>query len=218
MKSPTENTTGCGCGDPSSAAPLPEGSTCGAFSPAVKEPALPACGVSQSEGARTERRQMEIELLYLDLSRCVPCRGADASLEEALDQVSAVLRAMDVDVALRKTHVQSLEQAQELGFVSSPTIRINGRDIQQALQETHCASCSALSGMPVDCRSWVYQGQQYSSPPKALIIDAILRALYGDVSDTPETAGQDGAVPENLQRFFAAHQGETPPQGSCALA
>jgi len=34
-------------------------------------------------------------------------------------------------------------------------------------------------GRDVDCREWVYQGKEYTASPKAMIIDAIFREVYG---------------------------------------
>jgi hypothetical protein len=42
--------------------------------------------------------------------------------------------------APRKTLVETAEQARELLFVSSPTLRINGRDIALELKESPCGS------------------------------------------------------------------------------
>jgi hypothetical protein len=59
-----------------------------------------------------------------------------------------------VTVSVTKTLVASEAQARALGFVSSPTIRINGVDIAGELVESACDSCSescACNG-GVDCR------------------------------------------------------------------
>ena len=89
--------------------------------------------------------------------------------------------------------------------MSSPTIRLNGRDIELAVTESHCNTCSQLSGTDVDCRSWQYQGQTHSTPPKAMVIEAILRSLYGGADGGPDES-LDYEVPENLRRFFVAKE------------
>jgi hypothetical protein len=147
---------------------------------------------------------MDIEFLFLDLEVCEPCRGTDSSLEEALVEVSHVLEATGIEVNVRKIHVQSAEQALELGFVSSPTIRVNGRDIQLEVKESLCPSCGDLCGGDVDCRVWVYRGKEYSVPPKGLIIEAILREVYSKQSDTAAKPAPLSELPENLKNFFAA--------------
>lgn len=185
------------------------------------------CGCSSGLASQTVAavapRQLKIEFLYLDLDVCTRCQGSEATLEEALVEVSALLRAAGIQTTLQKTHVQSLEQAQALGFISSPTIRLNGQDIQLELKENACPSCSELSGTPTNCRVWLYQGQEYSVPPKAMIVDAILRVVYGgnqgEVLQWPRLA----TGVENLRSFFDAKQQQTlaggqpqeSAQGSC---
>src|SRR5574341_868996 len=105
----------------------------------------------------TRQKQLVIELLYADLSVCTRCRETDLNLEEAISEVAQVVRATGVDVVVKKIHVQSEEQAQALRFVSSPTIRINGKDIQFELKESPCNSCGDLCGEDVLCRVWTYQ-------------------------------------------------------------
>ena len=56
----------------------------------------------------------------------------------------------------------------------------------------------------IDCRVWVYQGQEYTVAPVPMIVDAILSAVYGGHAAKPSTAPKESkAVPENLKRFFA---------------
>lgn len=107
---------------------------------------------------------------------------------------------------MRKIHVQSAEQALALGFVSSPTIRINSRDIQLEVKESLCPSCGDLCGGDVDCRVWVYQGKEYAVPPKGLIIEAILREVYREPGEVAKATPRPAELPENLKRFFAARQ------------
>lgn len=151
-------------------------------------------------------RRVDIEFLYLDTSVCTRCQGTEAALEEAVDEVARVLKAAGIALTVRKIQVQSEEQARELGFVSSPTIRVNGRDIQPEAKETLCESCGDLCGEDVDCRVWVYQGKEYTSPPKALIIDAILREVYGGAPANRPAPPKAGAVPDNLKKLFTARQ------------
>lgn len=169
-------------------------------------------GLASEAVAAVRPRQLKIEFLYLDLDVCTRCQGSETNLEEALVEVSTLLKAAGIQTTLQKTHVQSLEQAQVLGFVSSPTIRLNGQDIQLELKENACPSCSELSGTPTNCRIWIYQGQEYSVPPKAMIIDAILRAVYGAQENAPRGL-QVATGMENLRSFFDAKQRQTPVGG-----
>jgi hypothetical protein len=151
--------------------------------------------------------QLVIDFLYLDLETCTRCRGTDANLAAALAEVERVLAAAGVEVSMRKTLVSSEEQARALGFISSPTIRVNGQDIALELRESSCAECGeacACDGT-IDCRVWVWQGQEHTVAPSAMIVDAILREVYGG-GGRATAPSSVGAVPENLTRFFAGKE------------
>ncbi len=60
-----------------------------------------------------------------------------------------------------------------------------------------------MCGDEVDCRVWVYAGQEYNVPPKAMIIEAILKAVYGGNTGVP-VSEQEYTLPENLRRFYVA--------------
>ena len=169
-----------------------------------------ACCGSQSKsppasGARAEKRHLDIDFLYLDLSACERCQDTESSLEEAIEEIARILEATGVEVALNKIHVTSEEQAVALGFLVSPTIRVNSRDIQMNFRESLCESCSALCECEggVSCREWEYQGQWYTAPPKGLIIEAILKEVYGGVGEGRELSQKAEEAPDNLKRFFA---------------
>jgi hypothetical protein len=152
------------------------------------------------------RRQLVIDFMYLDLETCTRCQGTVANLEAALTEVGRVLQATGMEVAVRKTLVASPEQARMLGFVSSPTIRVNGADIALELRESSCAECGeacACDGA-IDCRVWDWQDQEHTEAPTAMIVDAILRDVYG-VGERP-VAPVPAALPENLERFFAGKE------------
>ena len=95
-----------------------------------------------------------------------------------------------------------MEQAVSLGFLSSPTLRINGRDLQLDFKENYCATCSQVSGTQTDCRVWLYQGEEYSAPPKAMIIEAVLQEVYGSTQSEPAKIVRPENALENLARFF----------------
>jgi hypothetical protein len=146
---------------------------------------------------------LDVEFLYLDLTTCTRCQGTEASLREALAVVRPLLDALGLTAALRSTKVTTVAQAQRLGLVSSPTIRINGRDIAPALKESTCGPCSDLCGEATACRVWTYQGQEFTEPPVGLILAAIVRELASGVTAAPLPSTLTAGVPENLERFFA---------------
>ncbi len=157
----------------------------------------------------TPKQRLTIEFMYLDREVCAPCRLTETNLEAALVDASGLLEAIGVEVSLSKIHIQSLEQALALGFSLSPTIRVNGVDIQHDSQESHCVTCSTISGIRTDCRVWLYQGNTYEAPPKAMIVDALLEATCNSSGISPSIAPVSDRARDNLKRFFDANRERT---------
>lgn len=147
-------------------------------------------------------RQITVDFLYLDLDTCTRCVGTDANLDAALAEVSRLLAAAGAEVAVRMTLVASAEQARALRFASSPTIRVNGEDIALEFRERRCESCeSCACNGEIACRVWVWQGGEYTEAPTAMIVDAILQAVYAG-EQLPAGGSDAFDVPENLDRYF----------------
>lgn len=150
------------------------------------------------------RRQIEIELLALDLSSCTRCVGSLRNIETAVATLRDALKATGMGVRLKKTLVASEEEARRHRFVASPTIRVNGRDLALETVESKCDSCTDLCGCAAGttCRVWRYLGQDHSEAPVGLIVEALLSQFAessGPAADVPPYGG----VPENLRQFFA---------------
>ncbi len=140
---------------------------------------------------RTETIEtVRLELLYLDLSTCTRCATSWERLRRAANLVGPVLEALGVRLEVGRTQIRTETQARALGFVSSPTIRVNGADIAPDLRESPCAPCTELCGCDpgeaVGCRVWSYRGQEDEAAPVGLIVEAVLRAALGVESTTPE--------------------------------
>ena len=156
------------------------------------------CGSSNKPDIN--KRELIIDFLYLDVTVCERCQDTDMSLDEAISDVANVLEAAGIDVKINKINVLSEELAIKHRFLTSPTIRINGKDIQMDYEESLCESCGDLCGDEVDCRVWIYQGKEYTKPPKAMIIEAILKEVYGGSSERQEQ--KEYEIPENLKKFY----------------
>ena len=147
---------------------------------------------------------VEVDFLYLDLTTCSRCRASDATLDAAAEITRPVLDSVGASIEVRKTLVETEEQARALGFVSSPTILVNGRDIAGELTESSCSECGELSGCDggVDCRACDYGGERHTEAPTGLIVEAIL-AEVGSSGPARSEQTPFVDVPENLKRFFA---------------
>ena len=170
-----------------------------------KETSCCSCGTGccgSTNDVKFTKKSITIDFLYLDVTVCERCKGTDNNLDEALLEVSKVLEATGIEVILNKINVINEELAKKYKFVSSPTIRINGQDIQIDLKETLCESCGDLCGDDVDCRVWVYQGKEFTVPPKSMIIEAILKEVYGGNNLKQEE--HEYFLPNNLKKFYEA--------------
>ena len=148
-----------------------------------------------------ESKQVNIDFLYLDLSVCQRCQGAEQNLTEALAEVANVLSSAGYVVKVNRIHVATRELAIQYEFVSSPTIRVNGQDIVLEVTESTCQDCGDLCGDSVDCRSWIYEGNEYTEPPKAMIIASILKQVFGGEA-TAVQPKEPYVLPDNLKVFF----------------
>lgn len=117
-------------------------------------------------GAPAAARLVDIDFLYLDLDSCDRRIGTDASLESAVADVARLLEAAAVQVTVRKTLVASELQARDLGFMTSPTIRVNGRDIAFDLRESRCEAEACACNGGIDCRVWIWQGRSTPRHPR----------------------------------------------------
>jgi len=146
-----------------------------------------------------------VELLVIDLDTCARCVPTGAQLREALTVIAPAAEALNVGLTYRETVVQTADEAKARALVSSPTIRINGRDIEQDVRESECESCGDLTegGVIVDCREWHYKGEIYSAAPLPLLVETLMDALR-EVDDRPPVTPEPLlALPENLDRYFA---------------
>lgn len=190
------------CGDQSAASPC-----CGGAATAETTAAPPA-------GAVTQRRRLNIELLVIDLESCARCVPTGEQLRIAIQTVAPTADALDIGLTYRETVVQTAEEAKARALLSSPTIRINGRDIDQDISESECESCGDLTenDVTVDCREWHYRGEVYSAAPLPFLVETLMDALLKVDERPPVTPEPLAELPENLARYFANRR---PAAGSC---
>ncbi len=169
-----------------------------------RSPRLPS-GEGPSSGASAPApgavRHVTIDLLALDLTTCGRCTGTEAHLDAVLAKVTERLRAEGASVEVRKTIVRTAEEARAVRLVSSPTIRVDGRDIAMELRESECKECGDLctGSESVLCRVWVWRGREYVEAPEEMIVEGVLRAFRE--GPAPTVSGPF-VLPANLERFF----------------
>jgi hypothetical protein len=106
---------------------------------------------------------MTLELLYLD-----GCPSHDATA----DLVHSVLDAEGIPAEVRQILIRSHEDAEAHGFPGSPTVRVNGRDIENVPSD--------LFGIGFACRTYVVEGKPQGVPPRSLLETAVRAARKQD--------------------------------------
>jgi len=96
------------------------------------------------------KAKMKIELLYFD---------SCPSYKQALTNIKAALKEKKLQAELILINVQSEEKAQKVGFQGSPSVRINGKDIEGRDQ-----------GFSFSCRLYNVNGKPSTAPGKEAII------------------------------------------------
>ncbi|SIS13824.1 DUF2703 domain-containing protein [Natronorubrum thiooxidans] len=158
------------------------------------------------------QRTVTVDFLYLDNESCDRCMGTEDALETALERVAPILDALDVAITVRDIHVSTLEAAKTTQLAVSPTIRIDGQDIQPDYLENTCESCGEFCACEgdVDCRLWRYRGDEYTTAPVELLVESLVQAV------TPKQMQFDGAretqayqLSSNVKNFFTDTEDDT---------
>jgi hypothetical protein len=91
------------------------------------------------------------------------------SYKVALERLSTVLRECNIDAQVEMTEVNSTEDAQRLRFLGSPTIRINGLDVERSARER--------TNYGLTCRMYETNVGLDGSPSIETIREAVLEHL-----------------------------------------
>jgi hypothetical protein len=154
-----------------------------------------------SDCCEAAQKKVLVEYLYLDLQTCERCIGTGNFLDEIMKTLTPALELAGYTVEYNKVEMENANIAIQHKFLSSPTIRVNGRDICTSIQENNCGCCSDISGTDVDCRLYEYKGKTYEVPPKEMLAEHILCSVFREDSEgcSCENAYQ---MPENLNSFY----------------
>lgn len=169
--------------------------------------------VAPKEGAREAQatsKVLNVDLLAIDLNICQRCVPTADQLGIAVGLLNPVADALGIELRYREIVVQTPEQAKECALLSSPTIRLNGRDIVQDIRESKCESCGEVTNnnTSVDCREWHYRGEVYFAAPLPLLIESIMGAML-NIDTPPIVISLLEELPENLKRFFESKRGRS---------
>jgi hypothetical protein len=104
---------------------------------------------------------MQVTFLYYE-----DCPSHDVALE----RLRSVLFEEEIEADIEIIKVETEAQAQQLHFIGSPTIRIDGRDIDPPLPEAHYA---------LTCRAYQLADGRISPLPAPELIRRALRSAQG---------------------------------------
>lgn len=112
-----------------------------------------ACGIAAAQKAdqsTREKEKMTIEILYFE---------SCPSYKQALANVKAALKGKKVQAELKLIAVESEEEARKVGFQGSPSVRINGKDLE-----------GRDEGFNFSCRVYNVKGKLAVAPSKEAIM------------------------------------------------
>jgi len=81
--------------------------------------------------------------------------------EPTVDLAREVIGELGLEAAIREVPVETAEAAEKHRFVGSPSVRVNGRDIEPAAREQ--------TEFALSCRMYGHAGV----PPKELLVEAL---------------------------------------------
>lgn len=105
------------------------------------------------------RKAPLVEILYTD--ECPFWKRTAELVEEVNTELST-------EATIKKVKIANEQDARKLRFPGSPTVRINGVDIDSEASET--------KGF-IGCRIYRYKNRVYESPPKEMIKNAFKRMI-----------------------------------------
>lgn len=152
---------------------------------------------SQKNETIKESKKLVVDFLYLNLMLCERCKATDNVLDEALVELKEDLRNVK-ELTIRKIKIETEDEAKNYNLIKSPTIRINGKDIEEILtgtldiKDNYCQTCAASCGNS-RCRTFKYKGETYDAIPKEMIIEAIRKIL--GITSVAENNYTDSAQP-----------------------
>ena len=103
---------------------------------------------------------MKVEVLYFE---------GCPNLAPAIEMVRRVLSREGIEAQIVPVHVQDVETAMTLRFLGSPSIRVNGRDIEPGREDD-----PPFFG----CRTYTVEGKTVGVPPEVWISEAIRPASH----------------------------------------
>ena len=124
---------------------------------------------------------MKIEVLYFD---------GCPNHKPAVERLQEVLREEAMSAELLEVNVRESAIAQELRFLGSPSVRINGLDVEPEARDARAY------GMM--CRTYSANGRREGLPPREMLFQAIREANSGVSNSNSASAAPNGSESPTL--------------------
>ncbi len=194
----------CCCGGNEKNEDIKEPCCCGDESSSGNESSSGCCESSayscKDDPYQGHKKTVVVDFLFLDLTVCDRCQGADERVYQAVERCRSVLGACGYNLILNQINVENEELAERYRFYSSPTVRVDGVDVCPSVEENDCDCCREISDYDVKCRVFPFNGTYYEVPPTDMLVANIMNTVIKGIKAEPDTTPYE--LPENLRGFF----------------
>ena len=129
------------------------------------------------------KKVVVIEYLYMDLNTCESC-VTEKVLERVVDELRHAFKIAGYDLEYHKVLIETAEMATTYKFLSSPTIRVNGRNICNSVKENNCGYREDITGTPL----------------AEMIAEEIIK--WALIPKTPSFLLDEYVLPDELKKVF----------------
>lgn len=116
-------------------------------------------GHKKREAKQTLDRREDLRIQFLFFPGC-------PNHKEAWRNLTEVLGKNEISATIERTVVETDRDAKKLGFLGSPTIKIDGLDVEPSARQR--------VDFAITCRVYRVNGQVLGAPPKDMISQAIM--------------------------------------------
>jgi hypothetical protein len=130
---------------------------------------------------------LEVDMSDSGTNSCGACDIAKSRLDAALELARPILGDAGYEVRVNHITVTNEEQARELNFLGSPTLRVAGSEV------------APLHVSDSEKRLWLWGEKEFSEPPVGLFLDLILQGVRSPKSPAEN---QPREIPDYIRNYL----------------
>ncbi|QHS08861.1 DUF2703 domain-containing protein [Sinimarinibacterium sp. NLF-5-8] len=131
---------------------------------------------------------LEVDMSNSGKKSCAACDTVTEKLDSTLKVAQPILAEAGYEVRVNRILVSTIEQANQLGFYASPTLRLADAEV------------SPLHVPGSDARVWHWGGKEFSDPPVGMLLDLLLRGVPKDVDTLKDRELRE--IPEYVKNYL----------------